>query len=82
MATVDELGGAIDANNLDEVKELLAASSGLADSPEGTPPPLHWAIYRDRPEIVGLLLDHGADIERKDQDRGATPTRSSTRARR
>ena len=38
-----------------------------------TPPPIHWAIYDDKRKVVELLLEHGADMELRDQDRDATP---------
>lgn len=34
--------------------------------------PLHWAVWRGLPEMVGILLNHGADASAKDQD-GKTP---------
>jgi ankyrin repeat protein len=37
------------------------------------PPPLQYCIYEDKPEWVEWLLDHGADIEHREQDYGATP---------
>lgn len=73
MLSSDELCQAIEADDINRAKELLAIQNDLADSLEGTPPPLHWAIYQDKRRMVELLLDHGADIERRDQDRGATP---------
>jgi ankyrin repeat protein len=40
---------------------------------DGIPPPLHDCIYHDKPEMLEWLLDHGADIERREQDYGSTP---------
>ena len=40
---------------------------------DGIPPPLHDCIYGDRPEWLEWLLDHGANIERREQDYGSTP---------
>ncbi|HUS08928.1 MAG TPA: ankyrin repeat domain-containing protein [Pyrinomonadaceae bacterium] len=37
------------------------------------PPPLHCCVYDDKPEWVEWLLDHGADIESREQDYGAPP---------
>ena len=73
MSRTDELFEAIDCNDIDLATELLREDSDLADSEIGTPPPIHWAIYRDNPQMVELLLDYGADIERRDTDRNATP---------
>ena len=36
-------------------------------SPDGGPA-LLWAVARGKPEIVQLLLDHGADGARRDRD--------------
>ncbi|MGH1483816.1 MAG: ankyrin repeat domain-containing protein [Geminicoccales bacterium] len=73
MSDVQDLYQAIDDNAIERALKLLARDGGLADSTEETPPPVHWAIYRDNAAMVELLLDHGACIERKDQDRDATP---------
>ena len=73
MSVTQELGRAIEANDGDKARHLLTTHAGLADSTEETPPPIHWAIYQDKREMVELLLDHGADLERRDQDRDATP---------
>ena len=40
---------------------------------DAIPPPLHNCIYADKPEMLEWLLDHGADIERRDQDYGSPP---------
>ena len=73
MSAVDELCRAIEANDARQARQLLAIQANLADSGDGTPPPIHWAIYCDKRQMVELLLDHGANIERRDQDRDATP---------
>jgi len=55
---------------------LLAAATGSFDlSPpiDDFPPPLHKCIYADKPEMLEWLLDHGADIEQREQDYGSTP---------
>ena len=73
MATVHAFYEAIEANDGERIKALLAEDERLVESADTTPPPIHWAIFHDKPEIVELLLDHGADIERMDQDRQSTP---------
>ena len=73
MPSSNELCQAIEANDINRAKELLAIQGDLADSLEGSPPPLHWAIYQDKSRMVELLLDHGVDIECRDPDRDATP---------
>jgi len=40
---------------------------------DSIPPTLHFCVYNDRPEWLVWLLDHGANIELREQDYGATP---------
>jgi ankyrin repeat protein len=75
MTTHDELVEAIEANAAVTVKRLLLAHPDLANSPDWTPPPLHYAILWNKPEMVELLLDHGANIELRDPDRDTPPLR-------
>jgi ankyrin repeat protein len=35
--------------------------------------PLHLACLKSRPEIITLLIEFGADIEIRDNERGKTP---------
>ncbi len=73
MGSLDQLYDAIDADDLSQAKSLLAAQPELVDSVEETPPPIHWAIFQDRLQMIELLLDRGASLELQDQDRNATP---------
>lgn len=73
MSTVDVLYEAIDADNIETASKLLSRDNHLVNARERTPPPIHWAIYKNRAKMVEILLDSGADIELKDQDREATP---------
>ena len=73
MSRSNDLYHAIDEGRIDQVREILKMDQTLADSSAETPPPIHWAIYRDRLHIVELLLDFGANIERKETDRNSTP---------
>ena len=75
MSLVETLRVAIDADDADAAQQLLTQAEGLADSKEKTPPLLHYAVYVNRPRMIELLLDHGADIEIRDQDRNTTPLR-------
>ena len=53
------------------VRALLESSRGLAAAPfpdGGTP--LHLAAEENRPELVGLLVEHGASVETKYLDSG------------
>lgn len=62
-----------------EAKDSALAAQIVADDPdqlEGVdwvPPTLHACIYGDLPEVLEWVLDHGANIERREQDYGATP---------
>ena len=61
---------AIDANDFDLALRIITADPDEIDSVHVVPPPLHCCVYDDRPEWVEWLLDHGADIESRDQDYG------------
>lgn len=64
---------AIDANDFDLALRVIAADPAAVESVDVIPPPLHDCIYGDRPEWLVWLLDHGANIERREQDYGSTP---------
>ena len=70
---MEELYALIVAGDVAGVREILARDPDLADASEETPPPLHWAIYHNRPEIAELLLDADAGLDVRDPDRAATP---------
>ena len=71
---------AIDANDFDLALRVITADPAAVESVDGIPPPLHDCIYGDRPEWLEWLLDHGADIERREQDYGSTPLTHRGRA--
>ncbi len=73
MSDCKDLYTAIDADDVDRIDRLLAMSLGLVNSTSETPPPIHWAIYRDKCRAAVTLLSHGADLALRDQNRGATP---------
>ena len=73
MADTEELYAAIEADDADRIARLLTTRPGLVNSVDETPPPIHWAIYRDKRRAVEALLDRGADLALQDQDRDATP---------
>ena len=73
MADSDKLYDAIEADDADTISELLTRQPSLVNSVDETPPPIHWAIYRDKRRAVEALLDRGADLALQDQDRDATP---------
>ena len=74
----DEFYALIAAGDDDGVREMLAREPDLARSCGSTPPPLHWAIYHNRSGIAELLLNAGADLGLRDQDRMATPVEYAT----
>lgn len=54
---------AILTNNRAQISELLAAGRGVDERVPGyDEPPLHLAAQRKRPEIVRILVEHGADL--------------------
>lgn len=56
---------------IDELRALLDADSAAANHPRhGGTRPLHVA---KTPEVIDLLLDHGADLEARDDTFGGTP---------
>jgi hypothetical protein len=68
---------AIDANDFDVALRIVTADPAAVESPDCIPPPLHSCVYDDKPEMLEWLLDHGANIERREQDYGATPLTSA-----
>ena len=64
---------AIDANDFDLALRIITADPDEIEPAYVVPPPLHCCVYDDKPEWVEWLLDHGADIESREQDYGSTP---------
>jgi len=64
---------AIDANDFDLALRVITADPAAVESVDDIPPPLQDCIHHDKPEMLEWLLDHGADLERRDQDYGSTP---------
>ncbi len=69
------LSDAIESGDMHTVERLVKQFPELANHPDWTPPPLHCAILWNQPKIAELLLDNGANIERRDPDRHTTPLR-------
>lgn len=63
---------AIRANDFDWALRIVTADPDAIECPEGIPPPLEYCGDEDKPEWIEWLLDHGADIERLNQDYGST----------
>ena len=73
MPDIKDLYTAIESDDVDRIEQLLTERPGLVNSTEEAPPPIHWAIYRDKRGAVKTLLNHGADLTLRDRDRDATP---------
>jgi hypothetical protein len=73
---------AIDANDFDLALRIVTADPAAVESADGIPPPLHHCVYDNKPEMLEWLLDHGADIERREQDYGSTPLTTAVVMRR
>jgi hypothetical protein len=63
---------AIRANDFDLARRIVTDDPDEIECPEGIPPPLEYCGDEDKPEWIEWLLDHGADIERLNQDYGST----------
>jgi len=64
---------AIDANDFDLARQIVTADPDEIEPVYVVPPPLHCCVYDDNLEWVEWLLDHGADIESREQDYGSPP---------
>jgi hypothetical protein len=64
---------ALDAKDDARAEQILADDPDQLEGVDVIPPSLHCCIYDDRPEMLDWFLDHGADIELREQDYGATP---------
>ena len=64
---------AIDPNDFDLALRVITADPDEIEPVYVVPPPLHCCVYDDKPEWVEWLLDHGADIESREQDYGSPP---------
>ena len=64
---------AFDAKDYALAEQIIANDPDQLEGVDGIPPSLHWCIYTDRPEIFEWLLDHGADMELREQDYGSPP---------
>lgn len=73
MSQILDLYAAIEAEDTATIRKLVSDRPDIVNSKEVTPPPIHWAIYLNKRNAVERLLEHGADMELKDQDRDATP---------
>ena len=62
---------ALDAKDYALAEQILADDPDQLEGVDWVPPSLHGCIYEDLPEMFEWFLDHGADIELREQDYGA-----------
>jgi hypothetical protein len=67
------LWDALDAKDYALAEHILADDPDQLEGADDIPPSLHGCIYEDKPEILEWLLDHGANIELREQDYGSPP---------
>ena len=66
-AEISEIHNAAKGGDLATVKEMLKDNPDLVSSRDTNGyPPLHWAAFKDRKDVVALLLANKADINAKD----------------
>jgi ankyrin repeat protein len=75
MPTIEDLRIALEASDAETAERLLVENPDLANDREKTPPPLRLMVWCNLPKMVELLLDHGADVESRDQGNDTTPVR-------
>ena len=73
QAQAPSIFDAIYANDFDLALRVITADPTAIDPVDLIPPPLQCCIYDDKPEWLEWLLDHGADIEHREQDYGGRP---------
>lgn len=64
---------AFEANDFDLALKIITAAPWQLEQVDSIPPTLHGRVYEDDPKWIEWLLDHGANIELREQDYGATP---------
>ena len=75
MADLAALTNAVTQGDLNQVRTILNENHDLVFQRDETgATPLHYATLRGHREIVKLLLDCGAEINKADSQFGATPT--------
>lgn len=64
---------AFEAKDFALAEQILAVDPDQLEGVDWVPPTLHGCIYGDLPEILEWVLDHGANIELREQDFGGRP---------
>ena len=74
-AEVDQVAHAARNNELKALRLLLKAGLAINGRGQHNATPLHWAAWHGNAEMVRLILQHGPDLEDKDNEFGGTPMR-------
>jgi hypothetical protein len=64
---------ALDAKDYALAEQIIADDPDQLEGVDWVPPSLHGCIYEDKPEMFEWFLDHGADMELREQDYGSPP---------
>ena len=72
VATAGDLADAAMRGDAAAVAALLDGGADANDSRSDGATALHWAVYRDRPDLAALLIDAGADVAARNRA-GVTP---------
>ena len=67
------LWDALDTKDYALAEQILANDPYQLEGVDWVPPSLHSCIYEDKPEMLEWFLDHGANIELREQDYGSPP---------
>src|SRR5882762_11807886 len=74
MSDLENMIEAVKQGELERVRAILESDERLANQrDESVATPLHYATLNGHRQIVQLLLERGADINRTDSRFGATP---------
>ena len=65
--------GAVAAQDYALAEQILAEDPDQLEGVDDIPPSLHGCIYEDLPEMFQWLVDHGANLELREQDYGSRP---------
>jgi len=65
----ERLHFAVQDGDLDEVRRLIASGAPLDHFDEISRTPLHYAVDLERLDIAATLLDAGADVNARDEER-------------
>lgn len=67
-----QLHRAIVTSDVGGVRAIISSAPGMVNTPTDGVLPLHVAVRQGNDESAGVLLDHGADIDARDDELGIT----------